>query len=102
MKWYNKFFRTIKTDLSFEEGMQIYNNNQALLIDVRTQEEYNKKHLDGAINVPVYDIESINNVVTNKNEVILLYCKSGERSTIAKETLMQNGYRNVYTIKARI
>ena len=75
---------------------------QAILIDVRSEDEYKQKHLNGAINVPVYNIESISTEITNKDEVILLYCKTGQRSNIAKETLMQNGYRNVYTVRVKI
>ena len=102
MKWYKKiFFRTIKTDLTYEEAMQIMRTGQAILIDVRSEDEYKQKHLNGAINVPVYNIESISTEITNKDEVILLYCKTGQRSNIAKETLMQNGYRNVYTVRVK-
>lgn len=100
LKWYKKiFFRTIKTDLTYEEAMQIMKTGQAILIDVRSEDEYKRKHINGAINVPVYNIESINSEITNKDEVILLYCKTGQRSNIAKEILMQNGYKNVYTVQ---
>lgn len=103
MKWYEKiFFRIDKSDLSYEEAMNIYKKQRALLIDVRTPEEYQKNHLKNAVNVPFYEIENISNEIKDKDEIILLYCKTGKRSNIAKEVLMQNGYRNVYTVKVKI
>lgn len=102
-KIYEKiFFRTDKTDLSYEEAMEIYKRQNALLIDVRTPEEYKEKHIEGAINIPIYEIDNIKNEIIDKNKVILLYCKNGKRSKMVKEILMQNGYRNVYTFNAKI
>lgn len=103
MKWYEKiFFRLDKSDLSEEEAMNIYYHHRALLIDVRTPEEYKNRHLEKAINIPFYNIDNIINEIKDKNQIILLYCKTGKRSNIAKEILMQNGFRNVYTVKVRI
>lgn len=103
MKWYEKiFFRIARSDLSYEEAMDIYKKQRALLIDVRTPEEYKKNHLKDAVNVPFYEIENIGNEIRDKDEIIMLYCKTGKRSDIAKEVLMQNGYRNVYTVKVKI
>ena len=96
------FFRTDRTDLSYEEAMEIYKRENAILIDVRTSEEYREKHIDEAINIPLYEIDNLKNEIIDKDKVILLYCKTGKRSKSAKEILMQNGYRNVYTFNAKI
>lgn len=96
------FFRSEKTDLQFEEAMEIYKKNNAILIDVRTPEEYEEKHLPGAINIPIYEVENIENQISDKDTVILLYCKTGKRSKIVKSILLQNGYKNVYTFNAEI
>ena len=96
------FFRTDRTDLSYEEAMEIYKRENAILIDVRTSEEYREKHIDEAINIPLYEIDNLKNEIIDKDKVILLYCKTGKRSKAAKEILMQNGYRNVYTFNAKI
>lgn len=102
-KIYEKiFFRIGTTDLGLEEAMEIYTRQNALLIDVRMPEEYKQKHIEGAINIPIYEIDNFKNEVIDKNKVILLYCKTGKRSKIVKEILMQNGYRNVYTFNGRI
>jgi phage shock protein E len=69
---------------------------QSLWIDVRTVEEYNAGHLEGAINVPYDEIEhKIEAVSADKNTDIQLYCRSGRRSGIALETLRSMGYSKV-------
>lgn len=95
------FFRIDKTDLQYDEAMEIYNRENAILIDVRMPDEYRKKHIEGAINIPIYEIDNLKNEIIDKDKVILLYCKTGKRSKIVKEILMQNGYRNVYTFNAK-
>lgn len=95
------FFRIDREDLEYEEAMQIYKRNDAMLIDVRTPEEYREKHIAGAINIPIYEIDNLKNEIIDKDMVILLYCQTGKRSKIVKEILMQNGYKNVYTFNAK-
>jgi phage shock protein E len=69
---------------------------QSVWIDVRTVEEYNAGHLEGAINIPYDEIEQkIEAVSADKNTDIQLYCRSGRRSGIALETLRSMGYGKV-------
>ena len=95
------FFRIDKTDLQYDEEMEIYKRENAILIDVRMPDEYREKHIEGAINIPIYEIDNLKNEIIDKDKVILLYCKTGKRSKIVKEILMQNGYRNVYTVRVK-
>lgn len=100
-KIYNRLLcRLDKTDFTQEEAMEIYKRTNALLIDVRTPEEYREKHIEGAVNIPVYEIDNIKNEIIDPNKVILVYCKTGKRSKIVKQILTQNGYKNVYTFSA--
>lgn len=100
-KLYNRLFcRLDKTDFTQEEATEIYKRTNALLIDVRTPEEYREKHIEGAVNIPVYEIDNIKNEIIDPNKVILVYCKTGKRSKIVKQILTQNGYKNVYTFSA--
>ena len=82
--------------------MEIYKRTNALLIDVRTPEEYRENHIEGAVNIPVYEIDNIKNEIIDQNKVILVYCKTGKRSKIVKQILIQNGYKNVYTFSAKV
>lgn len=95
------FFRSEKTDLKYEEAMDIYNRKNGIVIDVRAPEEYQIGHIRGAKNIPIYEMDNVKNTI-DKNEVILLYCSTGKRSKMAKEILMKDGYKNVYTFKLKV
>lgn len=76
-------------------------NNSALLIDVRSEEEYNEKHLSGAISLPLEDIENdADKKIPSKDKIIIVYCNSGVRSKKAKTKLEKLGYKNVYNMGA--
>ncbi len=81
------------------EEMQKLIKNGAIVIDVRSMQEYNEGHVDGAILIPEYEIaQKIENKV-GKDEQIVLYCSSGNRSRRAKKKLEEMGYKNVYNLK---
>lgn len=68
-----------------------------LWIDVRTAAEYESGHLPGARNIDFDRIgDHIAAVTQDKNQPIVLYCKSGRRSGFAKQALVELGYRNVH------
>ncbi|MBS1196543.1 MAG: rhodanese-like protein [Proteobacteria bacterium] len=71
---------------------------QATIIDVRTPEEFAAGHIPGAVNIPVDRIESgIASIKgLGKDKQILLYCRSGRRSAIAKEILEKQGFRKIH------
>lgn len=67
-----------------------------VLLDVRTQEEYDEGHIPGAILIPDYEItEKAESVICDKDETILVYCRSGNRSKDASAALVQLGYTDV-------
>ena len=102
-KLYNRLFcRLDKTDFTQEEATEIYERTNALLIDVRTPEEYRENHIEGAVNIPVYEIDNLKNEIIDPNKVVLVYCKTGKSSKIVKQILIQNGYKNVYTFSAKV
>ena len=77
-----------------------YNSTKwKLIIDVRTPEEFSSSHIEGAINIPYDQINAKLPALssTNKDENILVYCRSGRRSEAAKQTLLKLGYKNVQT-----
>ena len=69
----------------------------AILIDVRTESEYEEEHIEGSVNIPLDQIE---NISYDKDEIIIVYCRSGGRSKTAAEALIANGYMNVYDFGA--
>ena len=67
-----------------------------LLVDVRTQQEYNEGHIPGSILFPVDKIqENFEEKYPDKNTLIIVYCRSGNRSRNASITLIDMGYTNV-------
>ena len=71
-------------------------NENYIILDVRTIEEYNEGHIPNAICIPNETIdESVTEKLTDKNQLILIYCRSGNRSKQATEKLKNLGYTNL-------
>lgn len=69
----------------------------ALLIDVRTVEEFSQGHIDGALNIPWQQTDDLLAAIgTDKQCPVVVYCRSGNRSGKAKVVLETKGYTNVF------
>ena len=67
-----------------------------VILDVRTQEEFDEAHIDGAILIPDYEIsDKAESILKDKDQLILVYCRSGRRSKLAASDLVTLGYTNV-------
>ena len=67
-----------------------------VILDVRTEEEYAQGHIPGAILIPDYEIEQkAEEILTDKNQMILVYCRSGRRSKNAAQALLELGYTDI-------
>ena len=67
-----------------------------VIIDARTEEEFAKGHVENAILIPEYEIaQRAEKELPDKEQLILVYCRSGRRSKIASEELVKLGYTNV-------
>ena len=76
-----------------------YIKQDAVLIDVRSPQEYREGHLDGAISIPDYQIRRVvARQITNKEQLIVVYCSTGHRSQEAQRILENMGYTNVYNV----
>lgn len=86
--------------ISYMEAKEKIINEGAVLVDVRTEEEYNEKHIEGAVllTLDTIDETTILDVVDSKDDVIIVYCQSGNRSGQAVEKLNALGYENVYDL----
>ena len=67
------------------------NNKNALIIDIRDKEIYEKGHIKGAINIPMDDLEMDYSMMP-KNMILVLYCESGGTSILAAKELFDIGY----------
>ena len=69
----------------------------ALLVDVRSPQEFSAGHVEGAINIPHLDVEKrLSEFGENPDREIVLYCRSGHRSGLAQEGLKALGYTRVF------
>ena len=81
------------------QGVNDYKNSTgAVLLDVRTPEEYSEGHIPKSKNVPLQTLDKIRNIVDNKDTGLFVYCYSGARSRQAAAMLGQMGYTNVKNI----
>ena len=84
-------------NITAEEAKEIMDSQEGyIILDVRTQEEYDEGHIPGAILIPNTEIEATaEEVLTDKDQLILVYCRSGRRSKLAAEILVELGYTNI-------
>lgn len=92
-------YRTIQVgDINFEE-LKNKINQGALLIDVRSKQEYQEGHLPGAINIPEYEIvKRVQREIPRKNQLIVVYCQYGGRSRNVYTIMRRMGYSNIYNL----
>ncbi len=81
---------------AWEANLIISTKKDYIIIDARTQEEFDEGHIENAILIPEYEItERAEKELPDKEQLILVYCRSGRRSKIAAEELVKLGYTNV-------
>ena len=92
------FFDFLKQP-DINHGVQEFKNTEgAVLLDVRTPQEYREGYIPGSINVPLQQLDKISSVTDNKDAPVFVYCYSGARSHQAASILQHMGYTNVYNI----
>ena len=84
--------------ISAEDAYQMMQDaDEYILLDVRTEEEYRTQRIEGAVLLSFDEIrDRVETKIPDKNMLILLYCRSGNRSQIAANELIELGYTNVY------
>lgn len=92
----------VKSVTCSEEKDILKNNDHAMLIDVRTKQEYKSGHLKNAINIPYQEIVDVLSTygTIDFDIPIVVYCQSGGRSSIAAASLIDAGYKKVFDLGA--
>lgn len=81
------------------KGLEKFRETEnAVLLDVRTKEEYAERKIEGSINLPLDEIQRITDVVPDKSTPVFLHCRSGKRSGRAQKILTSMGYINAVNI----
>ena len=84
-------------NITAEQAKEIMDSQEDyIILDARTQDEFDETHIPGAILIPHDEITEIaEDLLTNKDQLILVYCRSGRRSKLAAEALVELGYTNI-------
>lgn len=86
-------------DLTVEEAKSLIESNSSIVIvDVRTREEYDSGHIEGAVLIPVSELEDRLNELSKEDE-LFIYCRTGNRSTNSVNILKANGYTKIFHLK---
>ena len=84
-------------NITAEEAKKIMDTEEGyIILDVREQDEYDAGHIPGAILIPYTQMEEkADDMLPDKDQLLLVYCRSGRRSKIAAEALVELGYTNI-------
>jgi len=88
-------------DITVQQAKEMIDRGEVFILDVRTQEEYDAGHIKGSTLIPVQELDKRLNEIP-KDRKILVYCRTGHRSTQASEILVNNGFKEVYNMKGGI
>jgi len=97
LRWLNNRNR-YKENLNKNEVYEILSeNDNVVLLDVRSPQEFKEGHMQNAINIPTYEIKkNIEKIIKDKETIIICYCAIGVRSKKAIKMLRKLGYKNLY------
>ena len=80
-----------------QEAKAMMQKGEAVILDVRTEEEYDQGHIENSLLLPYDEIgQKAEGMLSDKDTPILVYCRSGQRSKAAAKSLLQLGYSEVY------
>ena len=104
MNFFSNLFQKDYSDINEDKLNEIIKNNKkTLILDVRSEEEFNQGHILGAINIPVNDLSfELDDILSHKDNDVIIYCRSGVRSVTAAHILNDNGFTKIYNLSGGI
>lgn len=99
MNWLKKVFQQSSQNdhkISVQQAKEMMDTQDVIIIDVREENEYVNGHIPHSHLVPLNTIHQNNHQLPDKNQTLLVYCRSGKRSKKAAKKLISLGYQNVY------
>ncbi len=90
-------------EVSSREAADLIQNEQAIILDVRTPHEYKRGHLINSVLIPVQELQTrFKELGTHKDREILIYCATGNRSTVASKILIDSGFNHIVNMRGGI
>ena len=88
----------VEINVSIDEAKELLEKEDDLFIlDVRTKEEFEEAHIEGAVQIPVDELKArLAEIENYKDAPMLIYCRSGNRSSVAVEILLENNFTEIY------
>jgi rhodanese-related sulfurtransferase len=84
--------------ISCDETKRLVREENAQLIDVRTPEEFSYEPVPGSVNIPLHIIDQVAKERLDPSRPIIVFCRSGQRSYMAQQILMSQGFTNVHNM----
>jgi len=92
-------FQKQNKDMDINKGIEAYKQTaNAILLDVRSYEEYKQGHIENSLLIPVDEINKAADLIKDRDANIFVYCRSGARAGVAANALMKMGYTHVLNI----
>ena len=89
--------------MNSDELIEFIELNDAILVDVRTEDEYNSGYIESSLNIDYFSNEfSVNADKLDKTIPIILYCRSGKRSSMSASKISKLGFKEIYNLKGGI
>lgn len=90
-------------EVSSNEAAELIKNEQPIILDVRTPGEYSRGHLQNSVLIPVQKLQvRLGDLAAYKDREILIYCATGNRSTVASKILIDNGFKQIANMRGGI
>lgn len=95
---FNRNRGCMETEITIQQ-LKRFVEQGAVLVDVRSPQEFEEGHLENAILLPEYEIkENVKQILPHKEQIIIVYCSTGHRGQKAQQILNQYGYQKVYNL----
>ena len=89
--------------MNSDELIEFIELNDAVLVDVRTEDEYNSGYIENSLNIDYFSNDfSVNADKLDKNTPIILYCRSGKRSSMSANKISKLGFKEIYNLQGGI
>jgi rhodanese-related sulfurtransferase len=87
-------------EVSSREGSDLIQNIKPFVLDVRTEAEFKSGHLENAVLMPVQQLQArLKELEAYKDQNILIYCATGNRSTVASKIMIDSGFKRIYNMR---